>query len=244
MAQLSIFYKQRHRSNKDMTVSIGKGDTIYITFRHDSWKRFTDSDYIAVVIKDNVLNFGDPDEKISWVHFKLKQTHGNPETYEHTRYVQISGKAWPEFLKAARKMAGSYNFDEAPKLKADLIKAGVIDTEELKVAMAKAGPMKLEPLEEEIPELIAPKGFIELHGAAAGERILVFLSDIEQVCEVLPGSRITPSFLRPEEEKAKTVILGKRTACFLETYEEVIEKMRKAMTPQVEMNKNGLTFWT
>ena len=239
MAQLSIFDKQRHRSDKDMTVSIGKADTVYITFRHDSWKRFTQGDKIAVSVTNYTLTFGDPDRDRG-VAFKLASNKaGNPETIEHTRYIQICGKAWPALLEAARKMAGSYNFDEGPKIT-------VTDPEQiekLREAMAKAGPMKLEALEEEIPELIAPKGFIELHGAAAGERILVILSDIEQVCEVLPGSRITPSFLRPEEEKAKTVILGKRTACFLETYEEVIEKMRMAMTPQFEMNKNGLTFW-
>lgn len=235
MAQLSIFEKQRHFSDKDLTVSIGKYDTIYITFRHDSWKRFTNSDFIAVVIKNNVLIFGDPDEKISWKSFKLKQTHGKPETYEHTRYVQISGKAWPEFLKAARNMVGSFNFDEVPTIK----NCSEEDISKLKEAMAKAEPMKLKPLEEPIP-----MGFIELHGAAAGERVLLKASGIREVCEVVPGSRITPSFLRPEEAKAKTVIFGKRPECFLETYEEVIEKMRKAMTPKVEMDKNGLTFWT
>jgi hypothetical protein len=181
------------------------------------------------------LIFADPGKKPTAPSFALKQTHGDPETTEHTRYLQISGKAWPAFLEAALNMVGSFNFDEALKLK-------VTDSEQiekLKEAMAKAEPMKLEPLEEPIPN-----GFIELHGAAAGERVLVILSDIEQVCEVLPGSRIAPSFLRPEEAKAKTVIFGKRPECFLETYEEVIEKMRKAMTPKVEMNKNGLTFWT
>ena len=144
MAQLSIFEKQRHFSDKDLTVSVGKYDTIYITFRHDSWKRFTDSDYIAVAILDNVLIFRDPDVCISWKSFKLKQTHGNPETYEHTRYVQISGKAWPEFLKAARNMVGSFDFDEVEKVDEEI--------EE-----------ELETSEE--PELIAPKGFIILHAS-------------------------------------------------------------------------------
>lgn len=234
MAQLSIFEKQRHFSDKDFTCSVGKYNTIYITFRHDSWKRFTSSDKIAVYIEHDRLIFADPGKKPTAPSFALKQTHGDPETTKHTRYLQISGKAWPAFLEAALNMVGSFNFDETLKLK-------VTDSEQiekLKEAMAKAEPMKLEPLEEPIPN-----GFIELHGAAAGERILVILSDIEQVCEVLPGSRIAPTFLRSEEAKAKTVIFGKRPECFLETYEEVIEKMRKAMTPQVEINKNGLTFW-
>ena len=144
MAQLSIFEKQRHFSDKDLTISVGKYDTIYITFRHDSWKRFTDSDYIAIAIRDNVLVFSDPYYEIGWKFFKLKQTHGNPETYKHTRYVQISGKAWPEFLKAARNMVGSFNFDEVEKV-----------DEEIKEI--------LESMEE--PELIAPKGFIIVHDA-------------------------------------------------------------------------------
>lgn len=159
MAQLSIFDKQRHRSDKDMTVSIGKGDTVYITFRHDSWKRFTQGDKIAVGVTNDTLIFGDPDRDRG-VAFKLASNKaGYPETIEHTRYIHICGTAWPVLLEAARKMAGSYNFDEGPKIK-------VTDPEQiekLREAMTKAEPMKLEPLEEEIPELIAPKGFIILH---------------------------------------------------------------------------------
>ena len=176
MAQLSIFEKQRHFSDKDLTVSVGKYDTIYITFRHDSWKRFTDSDYIAVAIMDNVLIFRDPDVCISWKSFKLKQTHGNPKTYEHTRYVQISGKAWPEFLKAARNMVGSFDFDE--------------EIEE-----------ELETSEE--PELIAPKGFIILTELAEiKERTMFRIEDILQVDELkvehpYPVSSITTK-VRPD----------------------------------------------
>lgn len=162
MAQLSIFEKQRHFSDKDLTVSIGKYDTIYITFRHDSWKRFTDSDYIAVAILDNVLIFRDPDVCISWKSFKLKQTHGNPKTYEHTRYVQISGKAWPEFLKAARNMVGSFNFDEVEKVDEEI--------EE-----------ELETSEE--PELIAPKGFILLTKSKFHDAVMIRVDDILQIEE-------------------------------------------------------------
>lgn len=220
MAQLSIFEKQRHFSHKDFTCSIGKNDTIYITFRNDSWKRFTSSDDIAVVVNNGALVFGDPEKHTSWKHFKLKKTHGNPETTEHTRYLQISGKAWPLLLGAARDMLGSFSFDEAPTIK-------TVSEEyiaKLKEAVAKAEPMKLEPLNNPIP-----KGFIELHGAAAGERVLLKASGIREVCEVVPGSRITPSFLRPEESKAKTVILGDRTGCFLDIYEDVIVKIRNAL---------------
>lgn len=164
MAQLSIFDKQRHRSDKDMTVSIGKGDTVYITFRHDSWKRFTQGDKIAVSVTNDTLSFGDPDRDRG-VAFKLSSNKaGNPETKEHTRYIQICGKAWPALLEAARKMAGSYNFDEAPKLRAPTPE----EIEKLKKAIDNA-PLTIRPLEEEeveeIPELIAPKGFIILHAS-------------------------------------------------------------------------------
>ena len=205
MAQLSIFEKQRHFSDKDLTVSIGKYDTIYITFRHDSWKRFTDSDYIAIAIRDNILIFSDPYYEVSWKFFKLKQTHGNPETYEHTRYVQISGKAWPEFLKAARNMVGSFNLDEVDK-----------NDEEIKE--------ELETSEE--PELNVPKGFIEAHGTH-DERLLILAKDVQQVCEVVPGARFAPSYLSGDEALAKSIIFARTTICTLDTYDELLEKLRR-----------------
>lgn len=226
MAQLSIFDKQRHRSDKDMTVSIGKGDTVYITFRHDSWKLFTQSDKIAVSVTNYTLTFGDPDRDRG-VAFKLASNKAdNPETIEHTRYIQICGKAWPALLEAARKMAGSYNFDEAPKIK-------VTDSEQiekLREAMAKAGPMKLEPLEEEITELIAPKGFVIFTKSRYHDSVLVRVDDILQVEEFFGEDTkiITKAFpdIRVEQN-----------------FEEIVDLIRKSMTPQVEMNQNGLTFW-
>lgn len=190
MAQLSIFEKQRHFSDKDLTVSIGKYDTIYITFRHDSWKRFTDSDYIAVAIKNGVLIFRDPDVSISWKSFKLKQTHGNPETYEHTRYVQISGKAWPEFLKASRNMVGSFNFDE-------------VDKDD-------------EKIEEELEELIAPKGFIVLTKSKFHDAVMFRVDDILQIEEFFG-----------EDIKIVTKIFPDIRV--EETFEEVIEAINKAL---------------
>lgn len=158
MAQLSIFEKQRHFSDKDLTISVGKYETIYITFRHSSWKRFTCSDYIAVAIKDGVLVFGDPDDCINWKSFKLKKTKGNPETFEYTRYLQISGKAWPELLNAARNMLGSFNFDEVDK----------------------NDEKELETLEE--PELIVPKGFVVL-SKGVFDSIMIRVEDIRLVDE-------------------------------------------------------------
>ena len=116
MAQLSIFEKQRHHSDKDFTCSIGKHDRIYITFRHETWKRFTSTDYISVYIgKNGALKFGDPkDTKMLAPCFKLnKNKEGNEETRESTRYLQIEGKKYPAILEQVRRTAGSYDFPEA-----------------------------------------------------------------------------------------------------------------------------------
>jgi hypothetical protein len=119
MAQLSIYDKQRHHSKKDFTCSIGARDYIYITFRHESWKRFTNSEYIMVIRTDNgAFKFGDPKTTGIGSTFKLKtDKKGDPQTREHTRYLQIDGKKYPGFLEIARRTAGSYDFpkQEEPK---------------------------------------------------------------------------------------------------------------------------------
>lgn len=112
MAQLSIFEKQKHYSKKDFTCSIGKYDMIYLTFRNNSWKRFTQSDKIAVYISSKgTLRFDDP----VWgkgIVLKMKKGTGHPDIVEKTRYVQISGKTWPNILAVVRNIVGSYDFGE------------------------------------------------------------------------------------------------------------------------------------
>lgn len=123
MAQLSIYDKQRHHSKKDITISIGKYDRIYITFRNGSWKRYTLSGRIAVYIEREdlgAIKFDDPLNSRGAI-FKLKTGTGDPKTTATTRYVQIDGKAWPGILNAARKCVGDYNLDEetTPETKQD-----------------------------------------------------------------------------------------------------------------------------
>ena len=112
MAQLSIFEKQKHYSKKDFTCSIGKYDMIYLTFRNNSWKRFTQSEKIAVYISSKgTLRFDDP----VWgkgIVLKMKKGTGHPDIVEKTRYVQISGKTWPNILAVVRNIVGSYDFGE------------------------------------------------------------------------------------------------------------------------------------
>lgn len=115
MAQLSVFDKLRHHSDKDFTCSIGKADRIYITFRHETWKRFTSTDYISVYIGNaGALKFGDPkNTKMLAPCFKLQQNkEGNEETKATTRYLQIEGKKYPAILDVVRRCAGSYDFPE------------------------------------------------------------------------------------------------------------------------------------
>ena len=113
MAQLSIYDKLRHHSDKDFTCSVGKNDRIYLTFRHESWKRFTSSDYMSIYIgKNGALKFGDPkDTKMLAPCFKLtKNEAGYEETKETTRYLKITGKKYPAILEQVRRTAGSYDF--------------------------------------------------------------------------------------------------------------------------------------
>lgn len=113
--QLSIYDKLKHHSDKDFTCSIGKHDRIYITFRHNTWKRFTSTEYISVYLgKNGAIKFGDPkDTKMLAPCFKLQQGKaGNDDTRETTRYLQLEGKKYPAILEQVRRTAGSYDFPE------------------------------------------------------------------------------------------------------------------------------------
>ena len=111
MAQMSIFDKQRHHSHKDFTCSIGKHDVVYITFRNESWKRFTAGECITVVVKNNQYRFGDPAKYPNAPAFKMKKNaNGYESTRERTRYIQIEGKKHPDILELTKKCAGSYDF--------------------------------------------------------------------------------------------------------------------------------------
>lgn len=116
MGQLSMFEKQRHHSHKDFTCSIGKHDVVYITFRNESWKRFTKSDNITVLVKGGVLCFGDPTKDLKAPAFKMKKNaKGYESTRERTRYIQIEGKMHPGILEVVRAKAGSYDFPKEQK---------------------------------------------------------------------------------------------------------------------------------
>ena len=137
MAQLSIYDKFKHFSDKDLTCSIGQKDSVDIVFRHDSWHQFTSSEHIAVYIgKTGKLKFDDPENK-KGVIYKLKKSKvGTPSIAEHTRYLRINGQAHPELLEAAQKIIGDYNI---PK-KDEGIAPQSVTVEEVREAMTKEPP--------------------------------------------------------------------------------------------------------
>ena len=152
MAQLSIYDKLRHHSDKDFTCSIGKHDRIYITFRHNTWKRFTSTEYISVYLGQNgAIKFGDPkDTKMLAPCFKLQQGKaGNDDTRETTRYLQLEGKKYPSILEQVRRTAGSYDFPPQKVITIEKVTEKKI-TEEMKAQLAvnleklKANEQKLK----------------------------------------------------------------------------------------------------
>ena len=150
MAQLSIFEKQRHHSNKDFTCSIGKKNYIYITFRHDSWKRFTSSEHIRVERMDSTtFRFSDPTNAGPNASvFKLKtDKKGDPKTREHTRYLQIDGNKYPGFLEVAQRVSGSYDVPKAQ------IEKKSEATAYLQKIMAESN-QKTEPAQPSLGELL------------------------------------------------------------------------------------------
>lgn len=142
MGQLSIYDKQRHHSEKDFTCSIGKKNKIYITFRHDTWKRFTTSEKITVTVNQTstALKFGDPQNKGIGLVYKLKTPNkGDAHTVEHTRYLAIDGNAYPAVLEVVRNVVGSYDLPKDEE-KAERV-------EQLKKSLESA-PAKVEAITE------------------------------------------------------------------------------------------------
>jgi len=113
MAQISLFEKRKNYSDKDITVTVGMNDQIYITFRHYSWKNFTNSNYIRIwaeggqiKMKDGLAHeYHDKGGRILKLVKNIKRTE-----CETARYLKINGKIMPEVLEIAEKMNGK-SFD-------------------------------------------------------------------------------------------------------------------------------------
>ena len=107
MAQMTIFDKQRHFSNKDVTISVGKHSVVYVTFRNNSWTRITSNDFMCVSVENGKIKFFDGNA-LKGKRYKLKQNKSTP-----CRYMQIT--QFPEVLEIAERTAGSYDLPELPR---------------------------------------------------------------------------------------------------------------------------------
>ena len=130
MPQLSIFDKKHHRSNKDVTLSIGKDDRITITFRNNSWEKITKGDYIRIWVSNGKIKFADADETTEGRKYKLSKNISNVRTAESTRYVQPTGKMVPEVAEIVKKYNG--NSYDLPKTKEiNLSAEGIVTKSEI-----------------------------------------------------------------------------------------------------------------
>lgn len=248
MAQISIFEKRKNYSDKDITLTVGMNDQIYITFRHYSWKLFTNSDYVRIWVegrqikmKDGLAReYHDKGGRILKLVKNIKRTE-----CETARYLKINGKLMPDVLALAETMNGkSFDFpvkvdkpkEETPQTQTNVSERITkvrerVTSEEL---AADFRP-KLEEMKTGTPvvkietpnRIVQPiEGFIEVLGVH-NERLLLKTGSIRKVCEVVPGARFAPSHLIEEEKNAKTLIFSSEgVICTVESYEDVVGKIR------------------
>ena len=246
MAQISLFEKRKNYSDKDITVTVGMNDQIYITFRHYSWKLFTNSDYVRIWVeggqikmKDGLAReYHDKGGRILKLVKNIKRTE-----CETARYLKINGKLMPDVLALAENMNGkSFNFpvkvdepkqEETPQTQTKVseritkVRERVTSEELAADFRPKLEEMKTGTPVVKIERIVQPiEGFIEVLGVH-NERLLLRTASIRKVCEVVPGARFAPSHLIEEEKNAKTLIFSSEgVICTVESYEEVVGKIR------------------
>lgn len=246
MAQISLFEKRKNYSDKDITVTVGMNDQIYITFRHYSWKLFTNSDYVRIWVeggqikmKDGLAReYHDKGGRILKLVKNIKRTE-----CETARYLKINGKLMPDVLALAESMNGkSFNFpvkvdepkqEETPQTQTKVseritkVRERVTSEELAADFRPKLEEMKTGTPVVKIERIVQPiEGFIEVLGVH-NERLLLKTDNIRKVCEVVPGARFVPSHLIEEEKNAKTLIFSSDgIICTVESYEDVVGKIR------------------
>lgn len=245
MAQISLFEKRKNYSDKDITVTVGMNDQIYITFRHYSWKLFTNSDYVRIWVeggqikmKDGLAReYHDKGGRILKLVKNIKRTE-----CETARYLKINGKLMPDVLALAENMNGkSFDFpvkvdkpkEETPQTQTKVseritkVRERVTSEELAADFRPKLEEMKTGTPVVKIERIVQPiDGFIEVLGVH-NERLLLKTGGIRKVCEVVPGARFAPSHLIEEEKNAKTLIFSsEEVICTVESYEDVVGKIR------------------
>lgn len=246
MAQISLFEKRKNYSDKDITVTVGMNDQIYITFRHYSWKLFTDSDYVRIWVEGGQIKmkdglaceYHDKGGRILKLVKNIKRTE-----CETARYLKINGKLMPDVLALAESMNGkSFNFpvkvdepkqEETPQTQTKVseritkVRERVTSEELAADFRPKLEEMKTGTPVVKIERIVQPiDGFIEVLGVH-NERLLLRTASIRKICEVVPGARFVPSHLIEEEKNAKTLIFSSEgVICTVESYEDVVGKIR------------------
>lgn len=199
MAQLSIYDKQRHFSDKDFTCSIGKYNKIYLTFRNYSWLRFTKSEKMAIYIgKSGALRFDDPEKGIGLV-LKMKTSPKDSEAAKSTRYVQLSGEAYPRILEVVRRLAGSYNFPDQPK---DV--DGVVVTTDPKPDIVKEDLAKFTALtmKKHRPDKVTSEELAEAFKPCMDQLVVKTDDDIRRDNFLADAARLTSMATSTEERTA------------------------------------------
>lgn len=256
MSQISIFDKKKNFSDKDVTITVGKGDFIYITFRNYSWKLFTESDYVRVFAENGQIKmkdglstqFNDKGGRI----MKLYINEYSKKT--DTRYLKLNGRLMPDVLALCENMNGrSYNFpvkvDYKPtkeevtrssefneKVHRFHSKVGERVTSEELAADFRPKIEEMKTVAEAKGLIMQPtrivepiEGFIEVTGIH-NERIFFKINTIKKICEVTQGARYVPSYLVDEEKKSKTVIFtSEGVICSVEPYEDIVGKIRMSL---------------
>lgn len=109
MKQLSIYSRQKHHSNKDVTISIGQDERVHITFRNSCWTHITKDEYIRIYANNGKLVFDDSASK-KGKKYKLFVSTKTPTT----RYVDFKKNALPECYAVIERKLGAhdcYNFN-------------------------------------------------------------------------------------------------------------------------------------
>lgn len=110
MRQVKINDKTRYRSSKEISITLGKKDSITITFHNYAWQVFTQSENIRIWAKNGRLYFGEPDDNNLGLVYKLTNPH--PDTHPETRSLQLSKSRSRDIFKVIDSLCGDSNHCE------------------------------------------------------------------------------------------------------------------------------------
>lgn len=110
MRQVKINDKTRYRSSKEISITLGKNDSITITFHRYAWQVFTKSEIIRIWAQNGRLHFGEPDCNNLGLVYKLTKPH--PDTHPETRSIQLAKSRARDIFKVIDSLCGDSNHCE------------------------------------------------------------------------------------------------------------------------------------